>query len=254
MEQNAQAHLAELVSLARGGPHAEDPDAWKSGTFGGFRSAVAALRAVAAVTPEEEEDWTNRMMVALGEEPLGPLESIPGVSRIRLVSFGQNVPPRPPSPPPASRFLALVPANEPDRPLDYGGRVQILGVELYSDKVTVNWRLAPEPDYEAVFAVELAEQGDDLEGLSELQRSHLRQRFVHRLQMQRSFVRLSDDLGTEYQRRGGGSSGGGNEKRGHTEFLPSVPVGARHLTVTWDDSTQFSVELSSGSRVVRPSQ
>jgi hypothetical protein len=243
MDQNAQAHLAELISSARAGPHSGDPDAWKSRVFGDFNSALAGLRAVGAVNPEEAEDWTNRLMVALGEEPLEPLESIPGVSRLRLISFGQNAPPRPPSPPPASRFLALVPANEPDRPLDCGGRVQILGVELYSDKVTVNWRLAPEPDYEAVFAVELAEQEDDLQGLPELQRSHQRQRLVHRLQMQRTFVRLADDLGTAYHGRGGGSGGGGNEKRGHTDFLPGVPSEARHLTVTWDDNMQFGVQL-----------
>jgi hypothetical protein len=245
MDQNAQAHLAELISLARVGPHAGDLDAWKSRAFGGFSSAIAALRAVGAVGPEEAEDWTNRMMVALGEEPLEPLESIPGVIRVRAISFGQNGEPVPPSPPPASRFLALVPANEPDRPLDYGGRVQILGVELYSDKVTVNWRLAPEPDYEAVFAVELSEQEDDLEGLPDLQRSHMRQQLVHRLQMQRRFVRLSDDLGTEYQGRGGGSGGGGNEKRGHTDFLPGAPPEARYLTVTWGDDLQFAVQLPS---------
>src|SRR5580700_7963724 len=120
MDQNAQVHLAELISLARVGPLAGDPEVWKSRSFGGFSSALAALRAVGAVGPEEAENWTSRMMVALREEPLEPLESIPGVSRTRLISFGESASPRPPSPPPASRFLALVPANESDRALDYG--------------------------------------------------------------------------------------------------------------------------------------
>jgi hypothetical protein len=243
MDQNAQAHLAELVAFARAGPHAGDRDEWKSRTFSGFSSALAALRAVGTVSPEEAEDWTNRMLVALGEEALEPLEPIPGVSRSRLINFGEKSPPRPPDPPPASKFLGLVPVDEPDRPLDYGGRVQILGVELYSDKVTVNWRNAPVPDYDAVFAVELAAQEEDIEGLPELQRAHLRQRLVHRLQMQRSFVRLSDDLRTEYRGGGGGSSGGSNEKRGHTDFVPQVPIDATHLIVTWDDSEQFRVQL-----------
>jgi len=243
MDQNAHVHLAELISLARVGPRTGDPDAWKSSAFGGFRSALAALQAVGAVDPEEAEDWTNRMMVALGEEPLEPLEPVPGVSRARLITFRQSSPPRPPSRPPISRFLGLVPANEPDRPLDYGGRLQILGVELYSDKVTVNWRLAPEPDYEVVFAADLAEQEEDMEGLPELQRTHLRRRLIHRLQMQRDFLRLSDDLGTAYQTRGGGSGGGGSEKRGHTDFSPGVPMEARHLTVTWGDELQFGIRL-----------
>ena len=56
---------------------------------------------------------------------------------------------------------------EPDRPLVYGGRVQILGIELYSNTIAVNWRLAPLPDYEVVFSAELAEQEPDLEGLPE---------------------------------------------------------------------------------------
>jgi hypothetical protein len=159
-----------------------------------------------------------------------------------MVSFGGKPSPRPPDPPPESRFLALVPVSEPDQPLEYGGRIQVLGVELYSDKLTVNWRLAPLPDYKAVFAAELAEQETDLEGLPEDHRKILRDKLIHQLQTRRRFVTLADDLGTQYLSMGGGSGGGGNERRGQTDFRPAVPETARSLTVRWDD-VEFEVQL-----------
>jgi hypothetical protein len=138
----------------------------------------------------------------------------------------------------------LVAVSEPDRPLDYGGRIQILGVELYSDSATVNWRLAPLPDYEAVFAAELAEQAPDLDGLPEDYQKILRDKLIRQLQMRRKFVTLADDVGTQYLSTGGGSGGGGNGTRGHTDFRPAVPANARKLTVRWDEM-EFEVQLPS---------
>jgi hypothetical protein len=246
MEQFAQLHLAALIAGARMGPHQSmDESSWKSSTFAAFRSALSALEAVGAVSKEEDPDWTNRILVALGEEPLEPLEpSVPGVSTARLISFGRaKAPQRPPDPAPASKFLALVPVNEPDRPLPYGGRLQILSVELYSDRLTVNWRLAPEPDYEAVYAEELAAQAGDLEGLPEQHQKIMRQQLLHRLQGPKQFISLSDDVGTGYFQGGGGSSGGGGEKRGHADFRPAVPEGVSQLSIVWDDLERFEVQL-----------
>jgi hypothetical protein len=243
VDANAQTHLAELISFARIGPPSGilDADEWRPRTFGDFSSAVAAFKAVGAITPDEAQEWTNRMLVALGEEPLTPAP--PGT--IRLVNVaGKKQPPRKADPPPESHFLALVPVDQPDRPLDYGGRLQILGVELYGDAVTVNWRLAPEPDYELVFAEELASQELDLDGLPEDHRKLMRSKLIHRLQMQRRHLGLSDDLGTEYFQMSGGSSGGPRGKRGHTDFVPPAPAGARSLTVTWDVDTKFEVLLT----------
>jgi hypothetical protein len=207
-----------------------------------FNAALAALKGVGAISSEEMTDWTNRMLVALGEEPLEPLP--PGTAR--LISYAGKRPqraPRQPDPPAASRFLGLVPVDEPDRPLGYGGRIQILGVELYSDKISVNWRLAPLPDPEALFAAELAEQEPDLDGLSVDFKKILRDKLIQHLQMQRRSLTLADDVGTEYRGTGGGSGGGGNERRGHSDFAPGLPSEAERLTVRWDQM-EFAIPLT----------
>jgi hypothetical protein len=130
--------------------------------------------------------------------------------------------------------------------LAYGGRIQILGVELYSDKVSVNWRLAPLPDPEALFADELAAQEPDLEGLSDDFKKILRDKLIHRLQMQRGSLTLADDVGTEFRPTGGGSGGGADERRGHSDFSPGLPASAQRLTVRWDE-IEFTVPLLPGT-------
>ena len=245
MDPFAQAHLSELLSDARMGPPVPpaDPDQQKARTLMTFNAALAALKGVGAISDEEMAEWTNRMLVALGEEPLEPLP--PGMGTTRWISFGgkgATSAVRPPDPPPESRFVALVPADEADRPLAYGGRIQILGVELYSDKFSVNWRLAPLPDPIALFAPELAEQEPDLDGLSDDFKKILRDKLIHRLQMQRRSLSVADDVGTEFHSTGGGSGGGSNEQRGHTDFAPGVPAHATRLTVRWDD-LEFAVPL-----------
>jgi hypothetical protein len=244
MDPFAQAHLSELLAAARLGPPVPsvEPDEHNSRSLMTFSAAIAALKGVGAISDQDIADWTNRMLVALGEEPLDPLPQIAGVSRARLINFGGTPPPRLPDPPPLSRFIALVPVDEPDRPLAYGGRIQILGVEIYSDKVAVNWRLAPIPDYEAVFAAELAEQEPDLEGLSHDFKKILREKLVQRLQMRKRFISLVDEAGTPYRPMGGGSGSGGNERRGHSDFAPGVPATGRRLTVRWDEM-DFNVQL-----------
>lgn len=243
MDPFAQAHLSELLAAARIGPPVSsvDPDEQKARALMTFNAALTALKGVGAISDEDMTDWTNRMLVVLGEKPLEPLP--PGTGT--LISFGgkrSQLPQRPPDPPPVSRFLGLVPVDEPDRPLAHGGRIQILGVELYSDKVSVNWRLAPLPDPEALFAAELAEQEPDLEGLSDDFKKILRDKLIQRLQMQRRSLTLTDDVGTEFRQTGGGSGGGGNERRGHSDFTPGLPPQTKAMTVRWDEM-EFAVPL-----------
>ena len=245
MDPFAQAHLSELLAAARLEPPdpSVDPDEQKGRTLMTFNAALAALKGVGAISDEEMAEWLNRMLIVVGEKPLEPLPK--GVGRTRIINFGgkrTQRPHRPPDPPPVSRFLGLVPVEVPDRPLEYGGRIQILGVELYSDKVSVNWRLAPLPVPEAQFATELAEQEPDLEGLSDDFKKILRDKLVQRLQMQRRSLALIDDVGTEFRSTGGGSGRGGNERRGQSDFAPAVPMDAQRLTVRWDE-INFEVPL-----------
>ena len=243
MDPFAQAHLSELLAAARMEPTIPppDPEERRARTLMTYNAALEALKGVGAISQEEMADWNNRMRVVLGEKPFEPLP--PGTAR--LVNFGgkrAQQPERPPDPPPVSRFICLVPAELPDRPLPYGGRIQILGVELYSHSVSVNWRLAPLPDPEVLFAEELAQQEPDLEDLSDDFKKILRDKLVERLQMQRRSLSLSDDIGTQYLFRSGGGGGGHNERRGHQEFAPGVPPQAHRLVVHWDEM-DFEVAL-----------
>jgi hypothetical protein len=242
MDPFAQAHLSELLAAARIGPPpvVRDADDYKPRMMMTFNAALSALKGVGVISDEEMADWTNRILVALGEQPLEPLPA----GTVRLINFGGKTkgPIRPPDQSPVSRFLGLVPVNQPDRPLTYGGRIQILGVELYSDKVSVNWRLAPLPDPEALFADELALQDPDLEGLSEDFKKILRDKLIQRLEMQRRSLSLTDDVGTAFRLTGGGSGGGGNERRGHSDFAPGVHSEATRLRVHWDEM-EFEVPL-----------
>jgi hypothetical protein len=233
----ARGHLAELISTARRAKYADEQT--KSKAFDRFMAALDALQAVGAISKNDSTEWVDRMMVALGGEPLEPPELLPDIGTSTVTAPSSK-----------SRFVALVPVTEPEGVLDHGGRVQILGVELFSDKVNINWRLSPEPDYELVFVAELAALEPDLDGLPTFQQQQRRNQLLHRLQMQGRFIGLSDDLGTEYRSIRGGSSGASGEKSGHSEFVPGVPTAASRLTILWDDAAsssplEFSVELPS---------
>jgi hypothetical protein len=235
MDPFAQAHLSELLAGARLGlpVPASDADEQAALTMMRFNAALAALKSVGAISGEEMTDWTNRMLVVLGEKPLEPLP--PGTARLmNLGGKHSQRAPRPADSPAAWRFLGHVPVDEPDRQLGFGGRIQILGVELYSDKVSVNWRLTPLPEPEALFAAELAEQEPDLEGLSDNFKKILRDTLIRHLQMRRRSLTLTDDVRTEYRWTGGGSGGGANERRGHSDFAPGMPREAGRMIVHWD--------------------
>jgi hypothetical protein len=199
----------------------------------GFGGAIEALRAADAMDADEVHDWNNRMHVALGLEPLDSLP--PGFKGARAVFIGEGEPPAPPPVAPIARFLELIPVADADRPVPYGGRLQILGIERYDSEVAVAWRMAPLPDAELQYADELRAHDRDTEGLPEHERTMMRRRFLHRLSRPASqTLTLSDDLGTEYRSTGGGSSGGGNEQTGRAQFMPGIPQAASMLTVYWD--------------------
>jgi hypothetical protein len=74
MDPFAQAHLSELLADARMGPPVAsvDPGEHKTWTLVTFYAALSALKGVGAISDEEMAEWTNRMLVALGENLLNP--------------------------------------------------------------------------------------------------------------------------------------------------------------------------------------
>jgi hypothetical protein len=199
----------------------------------GFGGAIEALRAADAIDADEVHDWNSRMHVALGLAPLEP--SPPGFKGARAVFIGEGEPPAPPPDPPVAQFLGLLPVSDADRPIPYGGRLQILGVERYDTAVSVAWRFAPLPDAELQYADELLAHDRDTEGLPEEERTMMRQHFLHRLDRPAQKLALTDDLATDYQYAGGSASGGGNEQTGRARFFPGIPHEAATLTVHWDE-------------------
>ena len=213
----------------------------------GFGGAMEALRAADAMDSDEVHDWNNRMHLALGLEPLDPLP--PGFTGARAVFIGEGERPPPTPAAPIARFLELIPVADADRPVPHGGRLQILGIERYDSEVAVAWRMAPLPDVETQYADGLHAHDRDTEGLSEHERTMMRQRFLHQLSRPAgSKLTLSDDLGTEYRSTGGGSSGGGNQQIGRAQFMPGIPQAASILTVHWED-LNFSVPISDSTEV-----
>ncbi len=143
---------------------------------------------------------------------------------------------------PVSRLQDVLPVDQPDRALPYGGRVQILSVERYDARVGVNWRLAPIPNAFEQHQLAMSVHEQETSGLPDEARDALRDQLVQRLASPGMWVELSDDIGTTYRSCGGGSYGGSQEKIGRTDFIPAVPVMASVLTVHWG-RLEFAVPL-----------
>lgn len=58
----------------------------------------------------------------------------------------------------------------------YGGRLRIVGVELYETEMALHWRMAPLPDVDAALPEEAAARERDTLGLPEDERERIRQR------------------------------------------------------------------------------
>jgi hypothetical protein len=246
VNEDARRHLLMLVDFARSGPHGrQSGEEWKRECLSRFGAALEALRAVGALTQEETEDWNNRLLVALGIQPLEPLPTGSRGTVARAIRVSDAPPPlvivRP-----TPRFLRLMPARVPDVAIGFGGRLQILGVELYDTQVAVTWRLAPLPDPELQFKDQLAAHDLDSEGLPEHVREQSRRMLVQRLGRPGQRLSLSDDAGTEYHHAGGSSGGGSEERIGRSEFTPAVPNNASELLVHWQDEVTIPIDLHRG--------
>jgi hypothetical protein len=100
------------------------------------------------------------------------------------------------------------------------------------------------PDAEKQFAGELAAQDLDTEGLPDSERQMMRHQLLSRLHARGAEkLSLSDDMNTEYHKRGGGWGGGGAERVGRSEFMPAIPEKARRLAIRWE-AIAFDVPLT----------
>jgi hypothetical protein len=143
-----------------------------------------------------------------------------------------------------ARFLRMIPVENPDQPLPFGGRVQILGIELYDSCVGIAYRLAPLPNVESEIRKVLADHDKSTEHLPDEERKRLRKEFE--LRMNRAAepgVLLTDDLGTHYQATSSHGGGGGNERVGRTQFVPPIPPEVTQVVVHWGE-LEFSVDLT----------
>jgi len=243
VNQGAQVYLADRLSIARTRPEGVEVIEWRRQMLAGFGGAMEALVAAGAMSSDEVSDWSNRMHVALGLEPLEPLPPPPPVLHHgRTIYIGEGEPPPRPPAPPLARFLGLIPVSNPDQLVPFGGRVQILGIERYDSKAAVAWRLAPIPDPEIQFASELSDHERDTQGLPNAERQMMRRQFLQQLNGPGRELGLSDDVGTEYHRMGGRHSSNGQECTGRAQFAPAVPETASTLTIHWGD-LRFPVSL-----------
>ena len=229
MRQEIQWYLAEQLANARTtkGTRMENRDR----TMASFSGALSALRYVDELTTDEENDWNERMRLALDMT----------ASRTVLRRAGEGEPlPSAPSPvghDPYPRFVRSIPGPDTEYEL-YGGRLRIVAVEIYDKMVSVRWRAAPEPDLWAAFPEEAAQLAHDVEGTDAWAVEALAQKAERRMRAMRLYnFGLTDDVGTEYHGTGGGHRGGGNDVTGEARFSPAPPPNATRLTITWLDLT-----------------
>jgi hypothetical protein len=138
----------------------------------------------------------------------------------------------------------MLPVDNPDQALPLGGRIQIMGVELYDSQVGIAYRLAPLPNIEAVIREKLAAHDEETRDLPPEDRHRLRMKFEYRLNRSAEpGINLSDDVGTKYHSTMSTCGGGDDERVGRTRFEPAVPRSAAKLFVGWGD-VSFAVPLS----------
>jgi hypothetical protein len=192
VRQEIQGYLAEALANARA---VKDVPSGRNGsdtTMAAFSGRLSALRYVDELTAEEEQDWRERMRVALG---ISPKVERSGEERRAHMRRGLQEMRAWPSPP---LLIRSVPAPDVDYE-DHGGRLGVTAVDVYETHVLIRWTVVPEPDISTVFPEELAQFAHDVEGMDTSAVDHLRRVAVDRLRKSRLYrFGLEDDVGTEY--------------------------------------------------------
>ena len=249
MNQGAQRYLAQRLSTARERPAGTDV---VSGDSRCWEVSVAHLKHSHGRRSSQPRSKPTGLIGCLS--PLGWLQSIRfprrhsprspapvGAELSTLVKANLH---RRPAPPPMARFLGLIPVEQSDQALPFGGRVQILGIERYDIKVVVVWRIAPLPDPEKQFASEIAAEELDSEGLPEPERQMMRLQHLSRLRARGvEKLTLSDDVNTEYHKQGVVQEAEGRSVLAGQSSCPPYPRRQGRLAVHWEDIV-FDVPLS----------
>jgi hypothetical protein len=161
---------------------------------------------------------------------------------------------------PRPNFVRWLPGPDNEYEL-YGGRLRILGVEVYDVLVRVGWRAAPMPDAASLFvhySMPTMRRRGALEPAAAAGSHNLVVRLAHEIEhaggwptektkkeledhlglfLATAFGGIADDVGTVYLGRGGATYVGSDGITGTHDLHPAPPLDASKLTITWLDLT-----------------
>lgn len=231
MKREVQWYLAEALANARAQVDRPGAGERREVVLASYFAALRAFKYLEALSEDDERDWHNRMLLALGITP--PPPAGPGASQAVFIGDPNAAPRASAAPPVLPRFVRSVPGPNAEFE-QHGGVLRVVAAEIYDTMVAIRWRVAPEPDVFAAFPSEALQLAHDLEGLEAWAVDELRRKAEQRLRMMRLYnFELTDDAGTEYWSSGHGHGGGAYGITGEAEFLPAPPSTATNLTLTW---------------------
>jgi len=230
MDPEVQSYLVEeLITTRSIAVMSENDVRLQLATFSG---ALMVLRRFEMISPEEHDEWRNRMLVALDIVPSSPhIESARGftsgaIGGRRSVDYGSARAKG------VRRFVRSIAGPEAEAILK-GSSFRIIAAEIYDVGVTIRWRIAPEPDVRIVLHEEFERLEQELEGLGTERSGRLRRMAENRLMHRMYRFTLGDDVGTNYRARSQRSGGSPEETIGESDFEPAPPLSATVLRCGW---------------------
>ena len=234
MTPEAQQYLAQQVAFMRQEPgHTGGRVDAANTALAHFGTALRALQAVGAVTQEEFDDWMGRARDASGWDAVTELRrrARAGIVHPAAASTHEE--------PPFPRFVRLVPAPNEEYEF-HGGRIRIIGVEVFDTQMILHWRMAPPPDMDLAFPEVAEAEEQETDGLPVEERAKFRWRRVSRNWHILGAFQIADDAGNTYDAHASfGSSG-------------SITVGQHVITPALRDGATALVVDALGFRIAVP--
>lgn len=215
MNPQAQYHLATRLQQLRRAPFRPGAAALTSALMAQYAGALEAFMVLGAVSAEELAEWMDRGKEALEGSRQGVAEA-PHLASLKAEPVGPQ-------------FVRLLPAPEAESDF-FGGRLRILGLEIYDVQVVVLWRTCPEPNADMALAAEVAARRRDMEGLPEIDRQRVLSHRFSAFELATRF-RVTDDVGTTYTMISGGGLGEATCTTGRLGLSPAPPREATALTI-----------------------